>query len=446
MNKKPNALGRWAILAALLSCIPFFAALGNLLPFNATSTPSGQDFRLVIAGAWAMLSLALCGLVLSVMGFFRKGERKGLSVWACTLSLLFLLFSGSLLFSYYYVFDAMNQDATFSEDELHVATTEADGMIDLTPEPPESTLPPEEVQKQLQILEMEHLVNEDAPKEALAYMDRYDPIYYSVLLPGAEKIRNYLLFGLDDVGSSDSILLISMDSLHKKIKMFSIPRDSYACIPQWGKYTKLTYAYRYGGASMAVGTFNYNLSMNVADYFTVRLDDVEDIIDLVGGVTVNMGHAEWSYMTQCRFDGQLKFAHLNKGPCHLDGEAAVYYMRLRETDSEVRRMERQREVLHALYTQVRCTPIEKYPELARSSMELCTSSMDSYSLLALALEAAMGGYTMEQYGLVDLIEYWAGSFGLPDSYYIVYDWDHTADTLYRLIYEEYYVSGYSDKP
>ena len=87
---------------------------------------------------------------------------------------------------------------------------------------------------------------------------------------------------------------------------------------------------------------------------------------------------------------------------------------------------------------------EKYPELVRTGMELCSTSFDSYTLLSLMLEAIQGGYTLEQHGLVDLIPYWSGSFGPPDSYYLVFDWDHTADTLYRLIYEDYYVSGYSD--
>ncbi len=440
MNKKPNAFGRWAIVAALLSCILFLGVWGNLLLNYFKSVPSAQDIRLVIDGSWGALALALCGLVLSIIGFSRKGERKGLSVSACILSLLFLLLSCSFLILYYYLFFTLEQDTGFVQEDLHIATSQSGGEIDLTPEPPESTLPQEEVQKQLQILEMEHLVNEDAPKEALAYMDRYDPVYYSVLLPGADQIRNYLLFGLDEVGASDSILLISLDSLHKKVKMISIPRDSYACIPQWGSYTKLTYAYRYGGASMAVGTVNYNLSLNITDYISLELDEVEEVIDLVGGVTVNMGYAEWDYMTQCKFEG------LNVGPCHLDGAKATYYMRLRETDTEVRRMERQREVLNALYQKALQLPLEQYPDLVRSGMDMCTTSLDSYTLLSLLLEAVQGGYTLEQYGLVDLIEFWAGSFGLPDSYYIVFDWDYTADTLYRLIYEEYYVSGYSSKP
>ena len=446
MKQPSNIFGRRAILVALLAFLFFFAPLGNLAVGYFTNGSSATDLRLIIWGGWAALALSLGGLVLSVMGFFRRKERKGLPVVACILSALLLVLSGALIFSYHYMFHTLGQDESFNPKELHIATPKEDGSLELTPVPPEQTVSEEEVKKQLQKLELGHLVDETAPKEALAYMDRYDPVCYSVLLPGAENIRNYLLFGLDEVGSSDSILLISLDSLHKKVKMISLPRDSYAYLPQWGIYTKLTYAHSYGGASMAVGTVNYNLSMNVTDYVSVRLNDVEKMIDLVGGVTVNMGYAEWNYMTQCRIDGQQKFANLNQGPCHLDGEAAVYYMRLRETDTEIRRMERQREVLNALYQAALALPIEKYPELVRTGMELCSTSFDSYTLLSLMLEAIQGGYTLEQHGLVDLIPYWSGSFGPPDSYYLVFDWDHTADTLYRLIYEDYYVSGYSDLP
>ncbi len=436
MEKTPNRFGRWAITAALLSCVVFFAALGNLILRYAKGVSSTGDIRFVIIGTWITLALALFGMILSVLGFFRKGEKKGLSVVACILSFLFLLLSGALSFSYHYMFGTLEQDESFVEEDLHVATPREDGVIDLSPTPPETSLPPEEVKKKLQILQLEYLVDSDIPERALAYMDRYDPVKESILRPGAEQIRNYLLFGLDAVNSSDTVVLISVDSLHQKVKMFSLPRDTYVLIPQWGSYTKLTYAYSAGGAAMAVGTVNYNLSLNVTDYVSVKFDDVKTIIDYVGGVTVNMGYAEWDYMTQCKFQG------LSVGPCHLDGEAALYYMRLRETDSELRRTERQREVLSALYQSALQLPVEKFPELVRNGMELCTTSLDSYNLLGLLLEAVQGNYQLEQYGLTDLVEYWGGTFGAQEDFYVVYDLDYAADTLYRLIYEDYYISGY----
>ena len=434
MDKKPNHLGHWALTTALLSGLLLFVALGNL----TLGTFSAGDIRFAIVGAWLTVALALVGLALSVAGFFRKGEKKGLVGTACLISVVFLLLAGTMGVAYRYMFGTLKQDETFEQEDLYIVTPQEDGEIDLTPVPPETTLPPEEVKKKMQILELEYLVNEDIPEYVLSYMDRYDPVCYSVLQPEAEQVRNYLLFGLDDYNSSDSVVLVSLDSLHKKVKMFSLPRDSYVLIPEWGTYTKLTYAYSTGGPTMAVGTVNYNLSLNVRDYVSLKFDEVEQLIDLVGGVTVNMGYAEWEYMTECKVQG------LNVGPCHLDGKTAVFYMRLRETDSELRRMERQREVLYALYEAAMQLPVEKYPELVRSGMEMCTTSLDSYSLLSLLLEAVQGGYSLKQYGMLDLIEYWGGSFNDQGAFYVVYDLDYASDTLYRLIYEDYYTSGYSD--
>lgn len=434
--KQPNRFGRWAITTAILSCVLFFVALGNLALHYMNRTSTAGDIRFVIVGAQITLGLAAIGIVLSVISFFRRNEKKGLSVSACILSVLLLLLSGILTFSYHYMFGTLEQDGDFADKDLLVVSPEDGGVIDLSPVPPETVLPPEEVKQKLQILQMEHLVNWDIPERVLTYMDRYDPVQESILRPGSDQIRNYLLFGLDDVNSSDTVLLISLDSLHKKVKMFSLPRDTYVLIPQWGTYTKLTYAYSAGGAAMAVGTVNYNLSLNVTDYVSVKFDDVKTMIDYVGGVTVNMGYAEWDYMTQCRFEG------LTVGPCHLDGEAGLYYMRLRETDSELRRTERQREVLAALYQSALQLPVEQFPELVRKGMDLCTTSMDSYDLLGLLLEAMQGNYTLEQYGLLDLVEYWGGQFSSQEDFYVVYDLDYAADTLYRLIYEDYYISGY----
>jgi hypothetical protein len=86
--------------------------------------------------------------------------------------------------------------------------------------------------------------------------------------------------------------------------------------------------------------------------------------------------------------------------------------------------------------------VEKFPDLVRGGMQMCTTSLDTYTILSLALEAIQNNYTLEQHGLVDLVEFWNGRFGPQNTYYLVFDWDYTADTLYRLIYEDYYISGY----
>ena len=82
MDKKPNRFGGWALTTALLSGVLLFVALGNL----ALGTVSAGDIRFVIVGAWGTVALALVGLALSVAGFFRKGEKKGLVGTACLIS------------------------------------------------------------------------------------------------------------------------------------------------------------------------------------------------------------------------------------------------------------------------------------------------------------------------------------------------------------------------
>ena len=434
MEKKANPFGSWAIILILLAYGLLFLAFSNLVRSYSQSASTAADIRFVITGTRVAFWIALLSLFLSIIGFLPRGLKKKAATAAFFLSALLLLVSGALVYSYDYMFSTLKQDESFHQEDLLVVSPREDGVIDLSPVPPGLPLP--SGGDASQSVNMGQSVDLSVPDEVMAYMDRYEAKEDCILLPGSEKIRNYLLFGLDDVGSSDSILLVSVDPLHKKLKIFSLPRDSYAYIPKQDTYTRITYAYRYGGAAMAVAAVNYNLSLNITDYITLSLDEVQMVIDYVGGVTVNMGYTEWDYFTQCGFKG------LNVGECHLNGWEAMNYMRLREPDSEIRRMERQREVLHALYTAALQLPVEKFPDLVRGGMQMCTTSLDTYTILSLALEAIQNNYKLEQHGLVDLVEFWNGRFGPENTYYLVFDWDYTADTLYRLIYEDYYISGY----
>lgn len=53
--------------------------------------------------------------------------------------------------------------------------------------------------------------------------------------------------------------------MHNKIKMTSLARDSFVKIEGHG-YSKLTHAWAFGKANLAVKTLNQNYGMNITDY------------------------------------------------------------------------------------------------------------------------------------------------------------------------------------
>ncbi|EIA26973.1 Transcriptional regulator, LytR family, partial [Candidatus Arthromitus sp. SFB-5] len=87
------------------------------------------------------------------------------------------------------------------------------------------------------------------------------------------KIITLALFGLDrrskdEIPRSDAIMLITIDTSRKKIKLISVMRDLYVNIDDVGK-DKLNHAYFYGGPSLSLKTLNDTFNINVEDYISV---------------------------------------------------------------------------------------------------------------------------------------------------------------------------------
>ncbi len=445
-KRRSGKLGLFSFAAALISLFTLIGIGVKLfLAFRAGALVA-SDISLLTNGMLISGIISVAALVLAVTAFCLRSQKKGVAVFAAVISLMVFLLAGVATYFYHYMFGTVTQDDEFvelSKEDLHVVEPDDDGHISFEQEEVEVSLSQDEVKQKFAAhnVEWEYLVDEDIPEEALGFMNRKSPVRKGFLNSRSEKISNYLLFGLDRVGASDSVMIFSMDRAHKKVKLISLPRDSYVKIPEWGTYTKLTYAYTAGGSKTAVATVNRNYSMNIADYISVEIDNLEKIIDYVGGVEVTLDSDELYYMNVYKHFG------LELGKNHLSGAEALTYSRMRDSsrnDNEIKRTGRQREVLSSLFDTVMDMPVGEYPSLVRYCMELCTTSFETARLLGLVMEAVGNGYTFEQYALVDHIDYWGGQFGPANYFYVVYDLDWASDAIYRLIYEDLYVSGYED--
>ncbi len=397
------------------------------------------DIGLVKAGVVLTAAFSLLSAALAILAFILRKQKKTMAILAVVFSTLLLLLCGGAAYLYYYSFGGLQTDAAFNaldDKELYVVVTQPDGQL-IPGNVPENTATQEEIDAaaNLEEVEWEYLTDGDLPQETLDAIHPVKPINHSYLLDGSEQISNYLLLGLDERGSSDSVMIFSVDRYHHKLKMISIPRDSYVRIPQFGSYAKLAYAYNWGGAAWSVGTVNQNFSLNVTDYISVDFEQLAKIIDYVGGVTVEMNDKEAYYLRG--------FPGVHTGSCLLGGETTVHYARIR-ADSELNRTGRQREVLQAVLNTVKQMPATDYPALIRYCLGSCQTSFTADNLLELALEAVQNGYTIEQYSVLNMVDYWGGKLGKEQYFYCVYDMGIASDRVYRTIYEELYVSGYPE--
>jgi LCP family protein required for cell wall assembly len=152
-----------------------------------------------------------------------------------------------------------------------------------------------------------------------------------------------LLLGVDgrgeDKGRSDSLLLVTVNPNKSSTKVLSIPRDSYTQIAGKNIKDKINHAYAYGGVQMAMDTAEQFLDVPIDYYIQVNMEGFQDIVDAVGGVTVDNPFA-------FSFEG----SHFSKGLLHLNGKDALSYARMRKEDpnGDFGRQRRQRQVIQAV--------------------------------------------------------------------------------------------------
>jgi LCP family protein required for cell wall assembly len=155
---------------------------------------------------------------------------------------------------------------------------------------------------------------------------------------------------------SDSIQLLRTDPSHHRLYYLSIPRDIQVPIPGHGTQ-KVNAAYQLGGAALAIKTIHQFTGVDVNHVMIVNFGAFKDLIDALGGITVDVpkpirsNRFDCPYATQAKCDAWpgWRFA---KGSQHMSGERALIYSRIREnmldpSETDLTRGARQQAVVDA---------------------------------------------------------------------------------------------------
>ncbi|MGX6443734.1 polyisoprenyl-teichoic acid--peptidoglycan teichoic acid transferase TagU [Neobacillus sp. K501] len=161
-------------------------------------------------------------------------------------------------------------------------------------------------------------------------LEKKDP--FSVLMLGVDERSG-------DKGRSDTIIVLTVNPNNNSVKMLSIPRDTRTEIIGKGKEDKINHAYAFGGVPMAMDTVENFLDIPIDYYIQINMEGFKDIVDAVGGVTVN-NDLDFTY------DG----FHFTKGELTLNGEKALSYSRMRYEDprGDFGRQTRQRQIIQGV--------------------------------------------------------------------------------------------------
>ena len=170
------------------------------------------------------------------------------------------------------------------------------------------------------------------------------------------EYRNIAIFGVDsrddsyDKGNrSDCIIIASINNKTKEVKLISVYRDTYVQIEGHG-LDKITHAYSYGEAPLAIKTLNTNLDLNIKEFATVNFDVVKETVDYIGGISMPITSEEVGHIP-----GITK-----PGTYTLTGEQALAYSRIRyASGGDYKRTERMRDVLTAVANKVKTLNISQ---------------------------------------------------------------------------------------
>lgn len=245
----------------------------------------------------------------------------------------------------------------------------------------------------------------------------------------SDSVINIALFGIDaedgSVGRSDSIIIATIDTTHKKLKLTSIMRDSYVAIEGHGD-DKINHAYAFGGPQLAIKTLNENFDLNIDDFVAVNFTTLPKIIDMLGGVTIDITSEEVSHIPGIDAAGTYI----------LTGEQALSYSRIRyASGGDYVRTDRQRTVLSKVFEKVLSINFTQYPSLLSEILPMVQTNLDYSEILNLGNEVLKMGVTTLEQERFPRDGYCEGKM-IDKIYYLTFDKENTVQQLHDYIFED----------
>lgn len=212
--------------------------------------------------------------------------------------------------------------------------------------------------------------------------------------------RTILFLGVDTggaregTGRADSIVLLRTDPDNHRISLLSIPRDLRVEVPGRG-LDKINSAYAQGGASLMISVVEEVTRVPIHHAALIDFDSFPEVIDAVGGVTIDVPAPIVSKRFDCPYPSQVACEQwsgwrFSKGEQTMSGRRALIYSRIREnalddSESDVTRGSRQQEVIRATADQlVSLRTFARLPFVGRDVTTPLTTDLTTSELFELA--------------------------------------------------------------
>lgn len=257
-----------------------------------------------------------------------------------------------------------------------------------------------------------------------------------------KNVINILLLGTDKydekLTAADSIMILTIDKVNKKVKLCSLMRDLYLDPPEGYNKTNLNYTIISGGYDQILKTINTNFNLQIDKFVQVNLNSLPIIIDKLGGVEMEITEDELQYINgyidAIDKGNNTKTEHITyAGKQLLNGTQAAAYCRIRYTSGrDYRRTQRHRDVLAALFTKMKDTSVTTIPGIVSDLLPLTSTNLTNTEILSLTSTVlGLGINDIEQSRFPVDGDY---EMVLTDMYHLIIDVDETTEKIHKFIY------------
>lgn len=195
-------------------------------------------------------------------------------------------------------------------------------------------------------------------------------------------VMNILLLGTDsrlegtqDRGRCDCTILCSVNLKNGKVKLVSFERGIYVPVNEW-QGDLLTHAYQYGGATKMLDIISGCFEVPVDGYAHVDFDTFALVVDALGGVDIELEQDEVDALNgDAWYTNTYASVPVQVGMNHLCGADALLYCRLRSTDDNWQRQQRQRNMINALIRDVKKMGVLKLNRVVNNALPYINTSL-----------------------------------------------------------------------
>ena len=262
---------------------------------------------------------------------------------------------------------------------------------------------------------MLNMINRPVPEETAEMTQETEPSIPVTTSPeetwpkviSDKNITNIMLVGQaarkgETAKIADTMILCSINRERKTLTLTSIMRDLRLVWPEFldakGKphygHNRINMAYNMGnkwrgdptgGMDLLASIVEHNFGVHVDHSVEVNFNAFRNIVDLLGGVTVNLTQAEYDYMEKNA--GWLKEEGVVVGETRLNGYHALCYARMRKVGhGDYERTERQRRLITQIIGKLRELNILEIHEMFTSVLPMITTDMSNQEITNYAFE------------------------------------------------------------